>query len=126
MREIIFTPSAPNPIGPYSQAVKTDSLIYLSGQIPVDPQSGTLIEAEIALQTKQVFANIAAVLDAAGSSFSNVLKTTVFLTDMNNFPLMNEIYASYFDSDDAPARSTIQVSALPLGSLVEVEVMAEI
>lgn len=126
MREIIFTPSAPNPIGPYSQAVKTDSLIYLSGQIPVDPQSGTLIEADIALQTKQVFANIAAVLDAAGSSFSNVLKTTVFLTDMNNFPLMNEIYASYFDSDDAPARSTIQVSALPLGSLVEVEVIAEI
>jgi 2-iminobutanoate/2-iminopropanoate deaminase len=126
MREIIFTPSAPNPIGPYSQAVKTDSLIYLSGQIPVDPQSGTLIEADIALQTKQVFANIAAVLDAAGSSFSKVLKTTVFLTDMNNFPLMNEIYASYFDSDDAPARSTIQVSALPLGSLVEVEVIAEI
>jgi 2-iminobutanoate/2-iminopropanoate deaminase len=126
MREIIFTPSAPNPIGPYSQAVKTDSLIYLSGQIPVDPQSGTLIEADIALQTKQVFANIAVVLDAAGSSFSNVLKTTVFLTDMNNFPLMNEIYASYFDSDDAPARSTIQVSALPLGSLVEVEVIAEI
>jgi 2-iminobutanoate/2-iminopropanoate deaminase len=126
MREIIFTPSAPNPIGPYSQAVKTDSLIYLSGQIPVDPQSGTLIEADIALQTKQVFANIAAVLDAAGSSFSNVLKTTVFLTDMNNFPVMNEIYASYFNSDDAPARSTIQVSALPLGSLVEVEVIAEI
>jgi 2-iminobutanoate/2-iminopropanoate deaminase len=126
MREIIFTPSAPNPIGPYSQAVKTDSLIYLSGQIPVDPQSGTLIEADIALQTKQVFANIAVVLDAAGSTFSNVLKTTVFLTDMNNFPLMNEIYASYFDSDDAPARSTIQVSALPLGSLVEVEVIAEI
>lgn len=126
MREIIFTPSAPNPIGPYSQAVKTDSLIYLSGQIPVDPQSGTLIEADIALQTKQIFANIAAVLDTAGSSFSNVLKTTVFLTDMNNFPLMNEIYASYFDSDDAPARSTIQVSALPLGSLVEVEVIAEI
>jgi 2-iminobutanoate/2-iminopropanoate deaminase len=126
MREIIFTPSAPNPIGPYSQAVKTDSLIYLSGQIPVDPQSGTLIEADIALQTKQIFANIAAVLDTAGSSFSNVLKTTVFLTDMNNFPVMNEIYASYFDSDDAPARSTIQVSALPLGSLVEVEVIAEI
>jgi 2-iminobutanoate/2-iminopropanoate deaminase len=126
MREIIFTPSAPNPIGPYSQAVKTDSLIYLSGQIPVDPQSGTLIEADIALQTKQIFANIAAVLDTAGSSFSNVLKTTVFLTDMNNFPVMNEIYASYFNSDDAPARSTIQVSALPLGSLVEVEVIAEI
>ena len=85
-----------------------------------------LVEADIVLQTKQVFANIAAVLEAAGSSFSKVVKTTVFLTDMNNFTGMNELYASYFDQDDAPARSTIQVSALPLGSLVEIEVIAEI
>ena len=126
MREIIYTPSAPNPIGPYSQAVKTNSFIYLSGHIPVDPQNGMLVEADIVLQTKQVFANIAAVLEAAGSSFSKVVKTTVFLTDMNNFTGMNELYASYFDQDDAPARSTIQVSALPLGSLVEIEVIAEI
>ena len=97
MREIIYTPSAPNPIGPYSQAVKTNSFIYLSGQIPVDPQNGMLVEADIVLQTKQVFANIAAVLEAAGSSFSKVVKTTVFLTDMNNFTGMNELYASYFD-----------------------------
>ena len=126
MKEVIHTPSAPNPIGPYSQAIKTDSFIFLSGQIPVNPRNGLLVEADITLQTKQVFSNIAAVLEAAGSSFLKVVNTTIFLTDMNDFPVVNELYASYFNSEKAPARSTVQVSSLPLGSLVEIEMIAEI
>ena len=125
MKEIIHTSLAPKPIGPYSQAIKLDNLVFLSGQIPVDPNTGKIEETDIISQTKQVLSNIGAVLDESGSTFSKIIKTTVFLVNMADFSKFNEIYATYFDDSIAPARSTIQVAALPLNSLIEIEVIAE-
>ena len=125
MKKIINTPLAPVPIGPYNQAIKLENLIYLSGQIPVNPNSGKIEETDISSQTKQVLCNIGVILDEAGSSFSKIIKTTVFLVNMKDFSKFNDIYATFFDHSNAPARSTIQVAALPLDSLIEIEVIAE-
>src|SRR5690349_3103794 len=123
MREPVSTPEAPAAIGPYSQAIKAGNLLFLSGQIPIDPQTANLVEGGIEAQTRQVFRNIAAILKAAGASFDNVVSAGVFLTDMNDFGKMNAIYAEYFSSP-APARATVQVARLPKDSLVEIQVTA--
>jgi len=123
MREAISAPDAPAAIGPYSQAIKAGNLLFLSGQIPLDPQTGNLVEGDIDAQTRQVFRNIAAILKAAGASFDNVVSASVFLAAMNQFGRVNEIYASYFSSP-APARATVQVARLPKDCLVEIQVTA--
>ena len=123
MKEIIFTNEAPGAIGPYSQAVRTGSFLFCSGQIPLDPKSGQIVSGDIAAQTRRVLDNIAAVLRTEGLTFDNVVKTTIFLTDLGDFQTMNEVYSSYF-KQDPPARSTVQVSALPKGAKIEVEAIA--
>jgi 2-iminobutanoate/2-iminopropanoate deaminase len=123
MREAVTTPDAPAAIGPYSQAVKAGNLLFLSGQIPIDPKTGNLVDGGIESQTRQVFRNIAAILEAAGASFDNVVLAGVFLADMNDFGKMNAIYADYFSSP-APARATVQVARLPKDCLVEIQVTA--
>ena len=106
MREAVATDRAPKAIGPYSQAIRAGSLLFCSGQIPLDPATGALVDGDIAAQTRQVFANVTAILQAAGTSLDRVVKTTVFLADMNDFAAMNEVYATFFASP-APARSTV-------------------
>ena len=123
MKKIISTSEAPAAIGPYSQAVRSGRFLFCSGQIPLDPKSGQIISGDIAAQTRRVLDNIAAVLRAEGLTFDNVVKTTIFLTDLGDFQTVNEIYGSYF-KQDPPARSTVQVSALPKGAKVEIEVIA--
>ena len=123
MKKIISTNDAPAAIGPYSQAVRRGSLLFCSGQIPLDPKSGEIVSGDIATQTRRVLDNIAAVLKAEGLTFENVIKTTIFLTDLGDFQTVNEIYASYF-KQQPPARSTVQVSALPKGAKVEIEAIA--
>lgn len=123
MKKAIATENAPQAIGPYSQAVEKNNTLFLSGQIPLDTKTGCVIEGGIAEQTHQVFKNIAAVLDAAGYTFDDVVKTTVYLTDLSNFNAMNDIYATYL-SGDFPARSTVGVNALPKNVLVEIDVIA--
>lgn len=123
MREAVSTPDAPAAIGPYSQAVKAGNLLFLSGQIPIDPRTGNLVEGGIEPQTRQVFKNISAILTAAGASFDNVMTASVFLADMNDFGKVNAIYAEYFSSP-APARATVQVARLPKDCLVEIQVTA--
>jgi len=119
----ISTTSAPQAIGPYSQAIQVGQFIYTSGQIPLNPATGTLVEGGIREQTQQSLSNIKAVLEAAGAKMSNVVKTTVFLADMNDFAAMNEVYATFF-SEPFPARSAVAVKTLPKGALVEIEVVA--
>lgn len=121
--ELIATPSAPAAIGPYSQAVKINGLLYSAGQIALDPQSMEIIKGGIREQTERVMKNLKAVLEAAGSDLSKVIKTTVFLIDMSDFTAMNEVYAAAFGSHK-PARSTVAVSGLPRGVRVEIEVVA--
>lgn len=121
-KEIIRTSNAPEPVGPYSQAVKAGNTLYCSGQIPLNPATGA-IPAGIEAQTRQVLENLKAVLTAGGADFSNVVKTTVFLKDMNDFPAMNTIYGSAF-TDAPPARSTVQVARLPKDVLVEIDAIA--
>lgn len=123
MRKAIHTDKAPKAVGPYSQAIQTDGLLFTSGQIPLDPVSGKLVEGGIEDQTRQVMANLKAVLRAAGSDFDQVVKATVFLTDINEFAAFNAVYAHYFPSEP-PARSAFQVAALPLGARVEIEMVA--
>ncbi len=123
MREIIQTDRAPAAIGPYSQAIKTNGLIFASGQIPIDPQSGQFVEGGIREQTKQVLKNLAAVLEAAGSSLSRVVKTTVFLADMQEFGAMNEVYGEFF-KEEPPARATVEAARLPRDARVEIEAIA--
>ena len=125
MKQIISTEQAPKAIGPYSQAVVHNGVAYLSGQIPLDPASGQLVSGDIAAQTERVLENIKAVLQAAGASFASVLKTTVFLKDMADFPKMNEVYARYFP-DNPPARSTVQAAKLPRDVMVEIDAIAAI
>ncbi|MDQ6661680.1 MAG: RidA family protein [Chloroflexota bacterium] len=122
-RTKISTDSAPGPIGPYSQAIRCGQIVYTSGQIALDPQSGELIGDDISAQTHQVLKNVQAVLTSAGSSLANVIKTTVFLTTMSNFQAMNTVYGSYF-TGVAPARSTVAVAELPRKALVEIECVA--
>ncbi len=123
MKEIITTEDAPGAIGPYSQAVKTDNMVFCSGQIPIDPQTGEFISDDVAEQTHQVFKNLSAVLKAAGTNLNNVVKTTVFLADMNDFAAMNEVYAEYF-SENKPARATVQAARLPKDARVEIDCIA--
>ena len=126
MKQIVKAPNAPLPVGPYNQAVKTQSLVYTAGQIPIDPKTNEMIAGGVTEQAEQVIHNIKAVLEEAGSSLEKVLKATVFLKDMNDFPLMNEVYSQYFKPEFAPARSTIQVARLPKDAMVEIEVIASI
>jgi 2-iminobutanoate/2-iminopropanoate deaminase len=123
VRAAVSTESAPRAIGPYSQAVRAGSLLFVSGQIPIDPLTGTLVEGDIAAQTRRVLQNVAAILEAAGASFAHVVRTTVFLADMDDFAAMNEVYASCFTSP-APARATVQVARLPKDARVEIDVIA--
>jgi 2-iminobutanoate/2-iminopropanoate deaminase len=123
MRQIIATAEAPNAIGPYSQAVKWNGLAFLSGQIPLDPATNTIVEGDVAAQTERVLENLKAVLAACGSSLDQVLKTTVYLKDMAEFPQMNEVYGRYF-SEKPPARSTVEVARLPRDVRVEIDVIA--
>ncbi len=126
MKDLIYSKYAPNPIGPYSQAIKYGSLIFLSGQIPVNPESGKIESNDIESQTYQVFKNISSVLGASNTTFNDVIKTTIFLTDINNFKIINKIYSSYFNSNTPPARSTVEVSALPLNALIEIELITAV
>ena len=123
MKQIINTSAAPAAIGPYSQAVRVGKLVYTSGQIPIDPATGTFVEGGIRQQTRQALANVKAILEEAGLSMSNVIKTTVFMADMNDFSAMNEVYAEFF-AEPYPARSAVAVKTLPKGALVEIEVVA--
>jgi 2-iminobutanoate/2-iminopropanoate deaminase len=123
VREIIQTPDAPAAIGPYSQAVKINGFVFASGQIPIDPASGQFVEGGIKEQTEQVLKNLAAVLEAAGSSLNRVVKTTVFLADMNEFASMNEVYGTFFN-DEPPARATVEAARLPRDARVEIEAIA--
>jgi 2-iminobutanoate/2-iminopropanoate deaminase len=123
MKKIIKTTKAPAAIGPYSQAVEMNHVLYISGQIPLDPETGKLISGDIFAQTEQVLKNISAILSGAGYSFSDVVKSTCMLSDITNFKAMNEVYARYYP-DKQPARSAFAVKDLPLGALIEIETIA--
>ena len=123
MKEIISSAGAPKAIGPYSQAIRLNGLVFLSGQIPLEPETGEVVAGSIEKQTERVLENVKAVLDAAGLSLSAVVKTTVFLKNLSDFQQMNEVYAKYF-AVDPPARSTVEVSRLPRDVQVEIEVIA--
>lgn len=123
MNEVVSTDKAPGAIGPYSQAIKTNGIVFCSGQIPIDPATGNFVSENIEEQTVQVFKNLIAVLEAAGSGLDRVVKTTVFLADMNDFAAMNEVYAKYF-SDNEPARATVQAARLPRDAKVEIDCIA--
>jgi 2-iminobutanoate/2-iminopropanoate deaminase len=120
----VRTDAAPKPVGPYSQAIVHGGLVFASGQVPLDPSTGKLVAGEIEAETEQVLENLAAVLEAAGSSFARVLRTTVYLTDLSLFARMNAVYAKHFTGDPKPARSTVQAAALPLGARIEIDVIA--
>lgn len=123
MKEIISTDKAPKAIGPYSQAVKVGNFLFISGQIPIDPLTGKIIEGDIREQTKRVLENIKGILESVGGSLENIVKTTVFLKNMDEFSSMNEVYSSYF-SKNPPVRSTIEVSRLPRDVSIEIEAIA--
>jgi len=123
MRETIQTDKAPAAVGPYSQAIRAAGLVFTSGQIPLDPDTGTLIQGGIREQARQSMENLRAVLEAAGTNFSRVVKTTIYLADIRDFAVVNEVYGSFFPSDP-PARSAFQVAALPLEARIEIEMVA--
>lgn len=122
-RRVVDTASAPKAIGPYSQAIVAGGLCFCSGQIPLDPATGQIVEGDIRVQTRRVLDNLSAVLEAAGTSLANVVRTTIFLVDLGDFTVVNEIYGGYFQGEP-PARVTVQVSALPRGSRVEIDAIA--
>jgi 2-iminobutanoate/2-iminopropanoate deaminase len=122
-KKIINTNNAPAPIGPYNQAVQFGNMLFISGQIALDPVTGELVQGDVQAEARQVMANLAAILQAAGMDFSNVLKSSIFLMDMGQFAQVNEVYGSYFGAD-APARETIQVAGLPKGVKVEISMVA--
>jgi 2-iminobutanoate/2-iminopropanoate deaminase len=125
-RKVIHSTQAPDPVGPYSQAICAHGeMVFVAGQIALDPSTGAIIgEGDVTQQTKQVMLNLGAILSAAGASFNSVVKTTVFLSDMNNFGAMNSVYGTYFDADTAPARACVEVSRLPKDVLVEIDCIA--
>jgi 2-iminobutanoate/2-iminopropanoate deaminase len=125
MRQAVATTSAPEAIGPYSQAVRAGSLLFVSGQIPIDPATGRLIDGDIAAQTHRVFQNLGEILKAAGATFNHVVRTTVYLADMNDFAAMNGVYGSYFSSPE-PARATVQAARLPKDARVEIDLIASL
>ena len=124
MKKIITSKNAPSPIGPYNQAVIANGFMYISGQVGMNPKTGKIIKDSISEETEQVMKNLSSILNEASISFENVVKTTIFLSDMNDFSLVNEVYGKYFDEDTAPARETDQVSKLPLGVNVEISMIA--
>uniref|UniRef100_A0A7C6A8R9 RidA family protein n=1 Tax=candidate division WOR-3 bacterium TaxID=2052148 RepID=A0A7C6A8R9_UNCW3 len=124
MKEIVYSEKAPKPIGPYSQAVWVGNLIFLSGQIGIDPNTGELVAGGVLAETRQVMNNIGAILAKINLSFDNIIKTTIFLTNLADFAQVNQIYAEYF-KQDFPARSTIEVKALPKGAKIKIEVIAQ-
>jgi 2-iminobutanoate/2-iminopropanoate deaminase len=123
MKEVILTARGPKPIGPYSQAIRANGLLFVSGQVALDPGSGEFVGTDVRQQTERVFENLKGILEASGVSFHHVVKTTVFLKDMNDFAAMNEVYGRYF-SAAPPARSTVQAARLPKDALVEIELIA--
>ncbi len=127
-RKIIRTPNAPAPVGPYNQAIAVSGqMIFVAGQIPLDPSTGEIVGSnDVAKQTEQVMANLEAILVAAGAKIPDIVKTTVFLADMKDFATVNQIYAKYFNEEDAPARACVEVSRLPKDVLVEIECIAVI
>jgi 2-iminobutanoate/2-iminopropanoate deaminase len=122
-RTVIYTPNAPKPIGPYSQAIQYGDLLYISGQIPINPATGEVVKESLEMETRQVMENLQAILHEAGMDFCHVMKTTIFLMDMAKFPEVNTEYARYFEKDP-PARETVQVAALPLKVNVEISMIA--
>ena len=124
MKKVIFTEKAPAPIGPYNQAILTENTLYTSGQIAINPTDGSLVTTSIEAETTQVMENLKAVLEAAGMTFENVVKATIFIMDMNDFGAINSIYGSYFNEKTAPARETVQVACLPKNVNVEISVIA--
>ena len=122
-RRVIHSPDAPDTLGPYSQAIDAGDFVFCSGQVPIDPSTGKLIDGDVADQTHQVMANLRAVLAAAGLAFGDVVKTTIYLASMEDFPRVNEAYGQYFP-EDPPARATLAVAGLPLGARVEIEALA--
>ena len=125
MRQAISTEAAPKAIGPYSQAIRAGSLLFVSGQIPLDPATGAMVDGDVAAQTHRVFANLKAILEAAGASLDNVVRSTVYLADMNDFAVVNGVYGTYFSSP-APARATVQAARLPKDARVEIDVIASL
>lgn len=125
MSEVVSTGAAPGAIGPYSQAIKVNGMVFCSGQIPIDPSTGQFASEDVTGQTEQVLKNLSAVLEAAGSSLEQVVKTTVFLADMNDFAAMNEVYGKFF-STNKPARATVQAARLPRDARVEIECIAAV
>lgn len=124
MKKIINTPKAPAPIGPYNQAILSGDTLYISGQIPIDPASGNLVEGDIKKETRQSMENLKAILEAADMGFEQVVKSTIFIKDMARFGEINEVYGSYFDGDSAPARETVEVARLPKDVNVEISMIA--
>ncbi|ADY30417.1 MULTISPECIES: RidA family protein [Cellulophaga] len=124
MKKIITTTNAPAPIGPYNQAVLTGNTLYISGQIPIDPKTGNLIEGDIKAETKQSMENLKAILTEAEMTFENVVKSCIFVNDMHQFSEINEVYGSYFNADTAPARETVEVANLPKFVNVEISMIA--
>ena len=125
MKQVIQTSSAPAAIGPYSQAVQVGEFLFVSGQVPIDPDTGAVVEGDIAVQARQSLSNLKAILNAAGTNMGAVVKTTVFLADMNDFAAMNEVYAQFFQ-EPFPARSAVQVGRLPRNAKVEIEAIAHL
>ena len=125
MRQAVSSPLAPTAIGPYSQAIKAGNLLFVSGQVPIDPATDNLVDGDIATQTHRVFQNLGEILKAAGTSFDAVVRSTVYLLDMNDFAKMNEVYGTYFSSP-APARATVQVARLPKDAKVEIDLIASL
>ena len=125
MKKIVSTGDAPAAIGPYSQGIRSGSLLFCAGQIPLDPKTGQIVSGDVAEQTRRVLENVAAILKAAHLGFDHVVKTTIFLTSMDDFQTVNEIYGTYF-RENPPARSTVAVSALPKGARIEIEVIAAV
>lgn len=124
MKKIIFTENAPAPIGPYNQAVLKGNTLYTSGQIAINPANGELVTTNVEAETKQVMDNMKSVLEAAGMNFENVVKSTIFITNMNDFGTINTVYGSYFNEETAPARETVQVAGLPKNVNVEISMIA--
>jgi 2-iminobutanoate/2-iminopropanoate deaminase len=122
-KTLVYSPNAPEPIGPYSQAVRVGELLFCSGQIPIDPSTGALIEGDIEAQTRQVMKNLAEVLSAGGTAWENVVRSTIYLTNLSDFSVVNRVYGAYVGTAP-PARATVQVAALPKGAAVEIDVVA--
>ena len=124
MKEIVYTKNAPDPVGPYSQAILTNNTLFISGQVALDPNTGNMINSSIEEETIQVMNNLKAILNEVGFDFSNVIKSTIYLSDMNNFSKVNEVYGSFFNKDYVPSRVTVEVSRLPKDANVEIDMIA--